>query len=87
MYALNKVKGKGLIMKTYKFKINNLDCANCANELERSLKKIDVIKKISVNFMTQKLIFECQEENQDIVVKIVKKVLKKEDPILTIEEA
>ena len=53
-------------MKKYKFKIENLDCANCANELESALQKIDLIENVSISFMTQKFTFEC------IVVLVVK---------------
>ena len=51
-------------MQEYKFKIKNLDCANCANELEWALKKIDIIEKVSIDFMNQKFIFECVEEKK-----------------------
>ena len=52
-------------MNKYKFKIKNLDCANCANELEGALRKIDIIENVSISFMTQKLNFECTEENKE----------------------
>ena len=45
-------------MNKYKFKIKNLDCANCANELEGALRKIDIIENVSINFLAQKLTFE-----------------------------
>ena len=34
-------------MKNYKFKICNLDCASCANELESALSEIDIISNVS----------------------------------------
>ncbi len=73
-------------MNKYKFKIKNLDCANCANELERAIQKIDSIKNVSISFMTQKLTFECMEENKEEVLDKIKKVIKKEEPDVTIEE-
>ena len=42
-----------------KLVLSGLDCANCALELERNLNKIDIISNVSVNFMTQKINFEC----------------------------
>ena len=71
-------------MKKYKFKIKNLDCANCANELEG---KIDIIENVSISFMTQKLTFECTEENKEQALEKIRKVIKKEEPDVTIEEA
>ena len=34
-----------------KFKIEGLDCANCARELEEELNKIDGVKSATVDFM------------------------------------
>ena len=34
----------------YKYKLNNLDCANCANKIEQTLKKDKNINDASVNF-------------------------------------
>ena len=73
-------------MNTYKFKIKNLDCANCANELERYFKKIDSIENVSICFMTQKLTFLCTEENKEQALEEIRKVIKKEEPDVTIEE-
>lgn len=74
-------------MKKYKFKIKNLDCANCANELERALQKIDIIENVSISFMTQKLVFECVEEDKEQALEKIKKIIKKEEPDVIIEEA
>lgn len=73
-------------MKKYKFKIKNLDCANCANELEGALQKIDMIENVSISFMMQKLTFECNEENEQEVFDKIRKVIKKEEPDIEIEE-
>lgn len=72
-------------MKKYKFKIQNLDCPNCANELERALSKISIIENVSISFMTEKLTFECLEENKEIALEKIKKVIQKEEPDVTIE--
>lgn len=73
-------------MNKYKFKIKNLDCVNCANELEEDLQKIDIIGNVSISFMTQKLTFECTEENKEQALEKIKKIIKKEEPDVTIEE-
>lgn len=73
-------------MKKYKFKIENLDCANCANELERALQKIEMIENVNISFMTQKLTFECNEENKDEVLEKIRKIIKKEEPDVKLEE-
>lgn len=73
-------------MKTYKWIILNLDCASCANELERALQKIKLIENVQLNFITQKLTFECSEENKEEAFEQMKKTIKKESPEITIEE-
>lgn len=73
-------------MNTYKFNIKNLDCANCANQLEKSLQTINIIKNVRISFITQKLIFECLKENKKLALEQIKKIIKKEEPDVTIEE-
>lgn len=73
-------------MKKYKFKIENLDCASCANELECALEKIDIIENVSISFMMQKLTFDCEEEYFEDAIKQIKKVIKKEEPDVAIKE-
>ncbi len=69
-----------------KFKIKGLDCANCAAELERNIQKLDVIENANINFMTERMELEYDETNKEEVLKKVKKVIKKEEPDVTIEE-
>ena len=73
-------------MNKYKFKIKNLDCANCANELEGALRKIDIIENVSINFLAQKLTFECVEEKKKEALEKIRKVIKKEEPDVVIME-
>ncbi len=73
-------------MKNYKFKIEGLDCPNCARELEEELQEITDIENASINFMTQKLSFDCNEENYEELIKKVKKTINKAEPDVTIEE-
>ena len=73
-------------MKEYKFKLEGLDCANCANELENSLKGIEIIENVSISFMMQRLTFSCYEDNFKEAFKIIKKKIKKEEPDVILEE-
>ena len=68
------------------FKLIGLDCANCAAQLENAIQKIEGIEKASVSFMTEKLMFECEEEKEEEIIKKVKKVIKREEPDVKIEE-
>lgn len=37
------------------FKLQNLECANCAAKMESDINKIEGVEKASISFMTQKL--------------------------------
>ena len=37
-----------------KFKLTDLDCANCAAKMEEAIKKIEGVKDANVSFMMQK---------------------------------
>ena len=37
------------------FKLQDLDCANCAAKMENAIKNIEGVKSASISFMTQKL--------------------------------
>ncbi len=73
-------------MKDYKYKIEGLDCANCANKLEESLRKIDLIENVSISFMMERLSFSCSEDNLNNALKQIKKVIRREEPDVSIEE-
>ncbi len=69
-----------------KFKIKGLDCANCAAELERSIQKIEGISNASISFMTERMEIEFEEAKKEEIMKKMKKVIKKEEPDVEIEE-
>lgn len=70
-----------------KFRIEGLDCANCANDLERIIQKLDGVESVNISFMTQKMILEYDEIRKDEIIQNVKKVIKKEEPDVVIQEA
>lgn len=73
-------------MKNYKYKIEGLDCANCAVELENELNKLQTVNNLTINFIMQKMTFTCKEENIKNTIKEIEKFIRKEEPDVTIEE-
>ena len=63
-----------------KFKLIDLDCANCAAKMEEGIKKIPGVKDASVSFMTQKMTIEAEEEDFDRIMQEVVKVCAKVEP-------
>ncbi len=69
-----------------KFKIKGLDCANCASGLERAIQKLDGVESTNISFMTQRMELEYDETRKEEMIQNVRKVIKKEEPDVTIEE-
>ncbi len=70
----------------YNFKIQGLDCANCAANLENKIKKIDGIENANISFLTEKLIIECDESKKEEIISKVQKLIKKEEPDCVIKQ-
>lgn len=62
-----------------KFKMQGLDCANCAAKMEQSIKKLSGVNSASVNFMTQKLVLDAEDGVFDAVVAEAQKICSKID--------
>lgn len=60
------------------YKLENLDCANCAAKIEAAIKEISGIKDASVSFMTQKLMIETDEDLKKMMDEVVKTIDKVE---------
>ena len=62
-----------------KFKMEKLDCANCAAKMETAINKIAGVKEATVSFMTQRLVIEADDDRFDDIIKEVVKACKKVD--------
>ena len=63
-----------------KFKLTDLDCANCAAKMEDAIRKIEGVENASVSFMTQKMTIEAAEDQFDRIMQEVVAVCKKVEP-------
>mgnify|MGYP001102709716 CR=1 FL=1 len=59
-----------------KFKLQDLDCANCAAKMEESIKKNDAV----VSFMTQKMTVDADDARFDEIMDEVVRVCAKVEP-------
>ena len=62
------------------FKLEDLDCANCAAKMEAAIRKLDGVKNATVSFMTQKLSLEAEDERFDEVLQAAVKCIAKVEP-------
>ena len=60
--------------------LEDLDCANCAAQMEEAVKKIDGVKFASVNFLAQKMTLEADDEAFDEILKKAIKTIKRVEP-------
>lgn len=63
-----------------KFKLQDLDCANCAAKMEEAIKKIDGVSDAVVSFMTQKMTIDAEESRFDEIMQEVVKVCQRVEP-------
>lgn len=68
-----------------KYKILNVDCANCAAKMEDSIKKIEGVEDASLSFMLQKLSITMPDDQADRILAEARKVCKKIDSAVEIQ--
>lgn len=62
------------------FKLEDLDCAHCAQKMEDGIKKLDGIIDAKVNFIMQKMTLEAEDERFEEVLKEAVRICKKIEP-------
>lgn len=62
------------------YKLQDLDCANCAAKMERAINKIDGVERASVNFLTQRLAVEADESRFEEIMDEIAKACRKVEP-------
>lgn len=67
-----------------RFKLLNLDCANCAAKMEDAIKKLPGVNSATVSFMTQKLTLDADDARFDEILQQAVKICKKVEPDCTI---
>ena len=70
---------KGTTMRK-SFKLDEIDCANCAQKLEDAIYKVEGVEKASVNFMTQKLTLSASDDAFDDVLERVVELTAELEP-------
>ena len=63
-----------------KFKLQDLDCANCAAKMEDEIKKITGVNDANVSFMMQKMTIDAEDDKFDAIMEEVVRVCAKVEP-------
>ena len=67
-----------------RFKLVDLDCANCAAKMEEAIRRIPGVNDCTVSFMTQKLTLDAEDSRFDAVLQEAVKACKRVEPDCTI---
>ncbi|WP_027631509.1 cation transporter [Clostridium hydrogeniformans] len=69
-----------------KFRLEGLDCANCAAKIENAINKLPVVNEATVDFMTTKLILEADDDKMEEAINASKEVIKKMEPGVNVKK-
>lgn len=64
--------------KTYK--LEDLDCANCARKMEDAVRRIDGVQEVHFNFLTQKMTLTADDARFQEIVKEAVRICRSVEP-------
>lgn len=59
------------------FKLQDLDCANCAAKMETAINKLEPVDNATINFMSQRLTLEAADDKFDEALDLAQKAINK----------
>ena len=68
-----------------KFKLEGLECSNCAAKMEKLISDLDGVKEATVNFITQKLVIDGEREKMPEIIIAAEKIIKDLEPDTTLK--
>ena len=71
---------EGEITMKKAFKLSELDCGHCAQEIEDAVAKLDGVTKVRVNFMSQRMTLEADDARFDEILGEIRKIIKTIEP-------
>ena len=67
------------------FKLQDLDCANCAAKMEDAIRKLPGVNSATVSFMTQKLTIDADDHRFEEIMDQVERVIRKVEPDCSVQ--
>ena len=62
------------------FKLEDLDCANCAAKMENAIGKLPGVQSVTVSFLTRTMSLEAEDERFDEVLQAAVRCIAKVEP-------
>lgn len=66
------------------FKVENVDCANCALKMQNNVLKIDGVQSANLNFLTQRLTVEFDDSKIQTIVEELQTACRKIDKAVNV---
>lgn len=63
-----------------RYTIEDLCCANCAAKMEAGIRKIDGVNSATINFLTQKLTLDTEDDRLESILDQAEAVIRKIEP-------
>ena len=67
------------------FKFRDIDCANCAQEIENAAAKIEGVNKVRINCLSERMTLDADDARFDEIIAEIKKVAKTIEPDAVLE--
>ena len=62
------------------WKLDGLDCANCAAKMEAAVRKLDGVQECTISFMTQRMTLTAPDDRFDAVLDAAVACIAKVEP-------
>ena len=69
------------------FILEDLDCAHCAQKIEDKVASFDGVSNCKVTFLTQKLVYDVEDDKAGEVEEKMRKFVKETEPDVTVKNA
>lgn len=69
------------------FRVDGVDCANCAAKMEKGIQGLDGVTSAKLNFMTSKLTIEGDDAKMDQIIAEAEKIVRKVEPGAVMKKA
>ncbi|MCL2497414.1 MAG: cation transporter [Symbiobacteriaceae bacterium] len=69
------------------FKLEGLNCAHCAGQIEEGVAKLDGVTHVTMNFATTRLTIEGENDKMDNIVAAAMTIIKQVEPHIEVKKA
>ena len=61
------------------YRLEDLDCANCAAKMERAIAGIEGVNRVTISFMAQKMVLDAADDRFEAILNEAEECIKKVD--------